>query len=38
MNTQNLHPRDTPIASNPVIVTFFKEISAEQLHLKKFIL
>ena len=38
MNTQNLHPLDTSIASNrEAPVTFYKKISAERLLLKKFI-
>ena len=27
MNTQNLHPLDISIASNPAIVTFYKKIT-----------
>ena len=37
MNTQNLHSLDISIVLNPVIVTFYKKISAGWLLLKKFI-
>ena len=36
MNTQNLHPLDRSIASNPAIVTFYKIVPGRLL-LKKFI-
>ena len=36
MNTQNLHPLDISIASNPGVVTFYVKISPGRLLLKKF--